>query len=137
MERGKAFFPAVILIAENEAMETKPAVQRAAVESCLASATSRRILSLCIRKAQTVKDLSRDADIPMATAYRQVKGLVDSGVLVVERSAMTADGKPYDLYRSRIRLARLEVRPDQVDVAWEINAGIGDRLVNLWDQLGR
>ncbi len=102
----------------------------------MASAAARRILSKCIRRAHPVKTLSQEASIPLASAYRQIKALVDDGLLVVERSAMTPDGKPYDLYRSRIKVARIEIRADHVEVAWEVNAAIEDRILHMWGQLG-
>ncbi len=108
----------------------------AAVEAALSSASTRRILASCIRKPLAVKEISDATTLPLASAYRQVGKLVESGVLMVERSAMTRDGKPYDLYRSRIRLARIEVGADRVDITWEANAALEDRLINLWNQLG-
>lgn len=112
-------------------------MRQEAVEAALASSATRRIISKCIRHAQTVKALSREAGIPLASTYRQVNSLVEQGILVVERSAMTPDGKPYDLYRARVRVARIEVRADHVEVSWEANAAIEDRIVHMWGQLGK
>ncbi len=116
-------------------VSTRPLTQ-AAVETALSSAAARRIVSICIRKPLAVKEISDSTALPLASAYRQVGKLVEGGVLIVERSAMTRDGKPYDLYRSRIRLGRIEVSADRVDIVWEANAALEDRLMNLWNQLG-
>ncbi len=116
-------------------VSTRP-LTHAAVESALSSASARRILATCIRQPRAVKDISDSTTLPLASAYRQVGKLVESGVLLVERSAMTPDGKPYDLYRSRIRLGRIEVSAERVDITWEANAALEDRLMNLWNQLG-
>jgi predicted ArsR family transcriptional regulator len=110
-------------------------IQEKAVANALESPATRRILSLCIDKPRPVKELSETAGLPLASAYRQVKGLLESGILVVERSAMTSDGKPFDLYRSRIRVGRLEVRANKVLVTWESNEGIEDRLASMWGHL--
>lgn len=107
----------------------------ATVEKALTNPGARRILAACIRRPQPVKALSDQAEIPLASAYRQVNALVESGMLIVERSALTRDGKPYDLYRSRIRRGRIEVAPDRVQVTWEANAAVEDRLVHLWGQI--
>lgn len=106
------------------------------VHKALTSASASRILSSCIRKPLSVKQISDATRIPLASAYRQVKGLMDDGLMVVERSAMTPDGKTYDLYRSRIRRAVLEVEQDGVHVAWEPNADVEDHLVDIWGKLG-
>lgn len=107
-----------------------------AVEEALANSAHRRILVACIRRPLPVRELSAACGLPLASAYRQVHALVEGGVLVVERSAMTPDGKPYDLYRSRVRIARLELGPDGTHVTWEPNMPVEDRVHALWDQLG-
>lgn len=105
------------------------------VEEALANPAMRRILQECIRKAKSPKDLSRDADVPMASTYRLIHQLVELGALQVERSAMTKDGKPYDLYRSRIRSGTIDWRHGRTTVTWEANAGVDERLSHLWSQL--
>ena len=117
-------------------MDKGPPLHQEIVAQALSSAASRQVLSLCIRRALAVKDISDQAHLPLASAYRQVNSLVTSGLLLVERSAMTLDGKPYDLYRSRIRRARVEVSPSGVQVEWEPNEIVGDRLVGMWNQMG-
>lgn len=116
-------------------MQARRRLEQGMVETAMASPATRAILSLCIQGPRSVKDLSAEASIPLASCYRQVRALVEDGMLVVERSAMTADGKPYDLYRSRIRLARIEVRAGKVEVTWEANAPVEDRVLHFWGQL--
>lgn len=106
------------------------------VHKALLSAPASRILSSCIRKPLSVKAISESTGIPLASAYRQVRALLDDGLLVVERSAMTPDGKTYDLYRSRIRRASLQIEPGGVHIHWEPNADVEDHLVDIWDKLG-
>lgn len=106
------------------------------VHKALLSAPASRILASCIRKARSVKEISDEAGIPLASTYRQVKALLDDGLMVVERSAMTRDGKTYDLYRSRVRRAVLEVDTEGLHVSWEPNADVEDHLVDIWGKLG-
>ena len=47
-------------------------------------------------------DLVREHGIPMTSAYRRVKELMDCGLLEVERIVLTNDGKKFDLYRSTV-----------------------------------
>ncbi len=117
-------------------MHPSVALTESRVEQALANDADRRILAACIRKPLQAKDISRNLDIPLASTYRRIKALVDSGLLTVERSAMTADGKPYDLYRSRIRSANLQLSAHGIDVSWEANAGFEDRVLSLWNQMG-
>ena len=101
----------------------------------LESAALRRIVSLCVDGPASVKELSDRGGLPLASTYRQVKSLLDGGVLVVERSAMTQEGKPIDLYRSRVRTAQLTVRAQQILLTWEPNESVEDRLASLWGHL--
>lgn len=105
------------------------------VTEALADAYARRILAATVRKAKPVKEISQDTGLPLPTTYRHVNTLMEKGLLVIERSALTEDGKRYDLYRSRIRSARLELDGNGERVAWEGNEAIEDRLSSLWDSL--
>lgn len=110
-------------------------LQDADVEQALATPAHRALLAACIRGPRSARELQSDTGLAQATLYRNLKALVDRGVLVVERSAMTADGKPYDLFRSRLRAARLVVDADGTRVEWEANAPVEERLLSLWDAL--
>jgi len=110
-------------------------LDEADVVAALADPYARRILAACVRSSLAVKDISAVAELALPTAYRQVNRLVERGLLVVERSAITKDGKRYDLYRSRIRAARLELDASGERVSWELNAPVEDRLASMWDAL--
>lgn len=97
---------------------SRPLVERA-VQRALSSPAKCRIVAACMRRPMSAKAISQVADLPLASTYRQVKALLRDGVLAIERSAMTVDGKPYDLYRSQIRSARLAITPDRVRATWE------------------
>lgn len=105
------------------------------VVAALHSETARKIMSHCIRKALSVKDLSEKTSVPLPSAYRHVNALVADGLLYVERSAMTPDGKPYDLYRSALRSCRIEMDADGVRVTWELNSSADERLQHMWRSL--
>jgi hypothetical protein len=64
-----------------------------------------------------------------------VNHLVEEGLLLVERSAITPDGKRYELYRSRLRRARVEVDAAGVRVYWEPVEEIEERLARIWTSL--
>ena len=105
------------------------------VAEALADPYARRVLAACVKAAKAVKDVSQDTGLPLPTTYRQVNRLVEAGLMVVERSALTPDGKKYDLYRSRIRSARIEMDAGGDRVSWEPNEAVEERLGNMWDSL--
>ena len=114
---------------------TKRALTPELVAEALADPYARRVLAVCVRKARAVKDVSHETGLPLPTTYRQVNKLVELGLMIVERSALTPDGKKYDLYRSRVRAARIEMDASGERVSWEPNEAVEERLAGLWDAL--
>jgi hypothetical protein len=110
-------------------------VREDTVLDALSSKPSRQILASCIRKARSARQIEETTRVPTASVYRVIKELVQDGLLIVERSAMTPDGKTYDLYRSRIRRAGLEVDAAGVHLSWDVYAPVEDRLMNMWERL--
>lgn len=112
-----------------------PHLDDAKVAAALSEDYSRRILSVCIRKPRSAKEVEQETGLPQATVYRYVHQLVEAKLLVIERSAMTPDGKRYDLFRSRLRSARLELDATGVRVIWEPTEGMEERLARVWATL--
>lgn len=105
------------------------------VAAALADGYARKVLAACVRKAKAVKDIAQDTGLPLPTAYRHVNRLVEQGLLVVERSALTPDGKRYELYRSRVRSARIELDANGERATWEPNEPVEERLATVWGTL--
>lgn len=105
------------------------------VAASLADPYARRVLAVCVKQARAVKDIAHEAGLALPTAYRHVNRLEEAGLLIVERSAMTPDGKRYDLYRSRVRSARIEMDAAGERVTWEPNQAAEERLASMWDSL--
>lgn len=105
------------------------------VVDALANAAQRNMLAACIPSPLSAKAVSQTTGVPLATVYRHVKHLEEVGLLYIERSAMTPDGKPYDLYRARVSRAVLELNASGSRVMWETEPTREDRLVGMWRQL--
>lgn len=88
---------------------------------------SRRVLAACVARAQSAHDVSTTTRIPLTTVYRLIHRLERLHVLVVERSAMTVEGRKYDLFRSRVRAVHLDVTEGGDHVSWEPNPTIETR----------
>lgn len=117
-----------------EAPKPGPLTPETVAES-LADPYARRVLAACVKQARAVKDIAQETGLPLPTAYRHVNRLEEAGLLVVERSAMTTDGKKYDLYRSRVKEARIELDGNGERVTWQTNEATEVRLANMWDSL--
>ena len=115
---------------------TKPgALRPEVVAEAIASEYDRRVLAACVKKAKAVKEISQETGLPLPSTYRHVNRLVELGVMMIERSAMTADGKRYELYRSRVRAARIEMDGNGERVSFEPNEATEERLASVWDSL--
>lgn len=105
---------------------TEPVVLEA-----LSDDSARQVIAACATDARSVKEISEVADIPLASTYRHVRSLVDSGILVRARSAISEDGKRFDLFRSRIHDASLSLTPDGIEVRWGVNDDVEERIERL------
>lgn len=112
-----------------------PVPDEAAVRAALQGEVRCRVLQACIHRARSAKQISEEACVPPVTCYRHIQALVESGLLRVERSAVTPTGKPYDLYRSTIEWAELRVDGERVRALWGERVAMQDRLFDLWNRL--
>lgn len=105
------------------------------VAAALSDEYARRVLSVCVKKAISVKEIEAGTGLPQATVYRHVTRLLEDGLLVLDRSAMTTDGKRYELYRSRVHHARIEMDGSGVRIVWEPVEEMQERLARAWQSL--
>lgn len=106
-----------------------------AILEALGDGYTRRILATMVKRPRAVKDISQETQLPLPTTYRHVNRLVEQGLVIVERSALTDDGKRFELYRSRVKAARIEMDAAGERITWELNEPVEDRLASLWDDL--
>lgn len=103
------------------------------VAAALADDPGRAILAACVMHARHAREISEVTGVPLTSCYRHIHRLESLGVLVVERSALTAAGRKYDLYRSRVRRAHMELDEEGARVRWEPNGPLEERLASLWE----
>ena len=110
--------------------ERKKALLRA-----MADEYSLKILMALIDKADSVNNISRINDIPIATAYRRVGELQEAGLLAIERGVLTDDGKRYDLYRSAVRSMQISFRSGEIEIDVIPNKDAISKLESMWMSL--
>jgi DNA-binding transcriptional ArsR family regulator len=108
---------------------------RDAILQALGDPLSRQILLLLADAPKGARELLRVVSVPQSTLYRRLGELRDMGLLDVQRSIITEDGKKMELYRSlleevviHLRGQTLEVRPRRRDLA-------ATRLADLWGEV--
>lgn len=96
---------------------------------------SRRILQHTMGTRKAAEDISKELGIPLSTTYRKINQLKKSGLLVIEKSVITKEGKVCDLYRSTIRGVRihLDLQPPSLDLAF--NEDVYDKISRVWHTL--
>lgn len=116
------------------------ALNETLVATAMTDAASRSVLMACVAHARSAKEISARTGIPLTTVYRQAHKLVSLGVLIVERSALTPDGRKYDLYRSRIEQIHLELDETGDHVTWTSDPEVENRIEwsrSSWDVRSR
>lgn len=84
-------------------MIIKDEKQKTAIANALIDEYSRKIINSTMDSSKSVMDIMREQEIPMTSAYRRIKTLLDNKLIRVEKSLVTEDGKRYYLYRSVIK----------------------------------
>lgn len=114
-----------------------PLLSKGAVARAISHEHERAIVAATVRRALSVREISEAAGLPLPTTYRHVALLAEAGLLVVERSAISEEGKRFEMYRSRLRFARIEVDENGQRVVWELNAPVEERIAQMWRSFRR
>ncbi len=93
---------------------------------------SRRILNSAIAAGKTVEEMSAEQGLPLSTCYRKVRGLLDEGLMILERMVVTQTGKRYAVYRTSILEAKISFNDGAVDIQVTPNPDVLDKLRRRW-----
>jgi len=105
------------------------------VLQALSDQYSRAILLSIIEGSKSATELSSEGDIPISTTYRRVHELQEAGLVAVERTVVTEDGKKYELYRSTIRGIKIAFGPGTVEVELVPNEDIVGKFMRMWSHM--
>lgn len=119
----------------DEAHEADHGPRADDILQALSNATSRDVLATCMASACSVREISRETATPLATTYRHVNELQDHGLLYLERSAISGEGKRFDLYRAALEEVAVEIRDGIVTVRWTLRPAAEERLRSMWREL--
>ena len=99
---------------------------------CLSDPLCRRIIDLTVNKPLSASDIAEGCNLPPSSAYRRISTLTDAGLLGVERSVITEDGKKYDLFRSTIKGVEINYRPSDITVRLIPNEDMISKFIRIW-----
>ncbi len=98
----------------------------------LADEYSMKIILKTINQAKSVEELSQSENIPISTAYRRVNEMKEVGLLTVEKTILTDEGKKYELYRSAFKTIHLDLNQGEITIDADLNEDVATRLSRLW-----
>lgn len=71
-----------------------------AILKALTDQKNRVILALTASKPLSAMEIIEKAEIPSSSAYRRISQLEEQGLIGVDRTIVTPDGKSYNLYKA-------------------------------------
>lgn len=108
---------------------------REAILHALGDPISRELLLLLNQTPRRASDLLRAGAIPPSTLYRKLGRLRKLGLVAVQRSIVTEDGKRLDLYRSLLCEVDVSLRGATLEVRAQRRNLSAERLADLWEDV--
>ena len=96
---------------------------------------TRRILLELDAEELDVHGLVLRTGLPQSSVYHKIHELQSAGLVAVARLAFTAEGRKVEVYRSRLREVRVELRRGRLRVELIPREDTADRLGRIWEQV--
>ncbi|OUJ18344.1 Transcriptional regulator containing HTH domain ArsR family [Methanonatronarchaeum thermophilum] len=103
------------------------------VVRALGSKYSVEILSEA-QEPKPVKEIVDEVGVPIATGYRRIQELEEADLIEVDGKTVSEDGGDIKLYRSRIKVAKIDF-DGGLELEFVENEKGADKLVDIWDEL--
>lgn|GEM_PF-713790 len=92
-----------------------------AIAQLLMDEYNMKILAATSYKARSARELAFMFDIPLASCYRKLRELAAAGIMKLESTELTPDGKRYKVYRSQIDYVTLVYEKGKVSMKVDIH----------------
>lgn len=76
-------------------------------------------------KPKSAIEISTESNIPISTAYRRIHYLSKAGLIQINKTITTADGKKYCLYRSNVKAVNTVFGINSINVEIIFNDDMG------------
>jgi hypothetical protein len=83
----------------------------------------------------SAQELQATNHVPQSSLYRKLRELQDLGLVAVQTTVITADGKRVDMFRSRVEEVRIEMRGGSLQVSVRHRDLSAERLRFLWGRV--
>lgn len=109
-----------------------PKDRRERLLDALGDAAARGILLMLSDHARSAQELLQANRIPQSTLYRKLHDLQQLGLVGIQRTAITSEGKRVDLYRSLLEELRVELQGTQLRIQVRFRDLSAERLKEMW-----
>ncbi|MGI0132743.1 MAG: ArsR/SmtB family transcription factor [Thermoplasmata archaeon] len=101
----------------------------------LGDAVNRRLLGFLDDAPRSVQQILAELGVPKSTVYTRLHELRELGLVAVQRTIITDDGKRTDLFRSLVESAHIDIRGGLVTLTLRTRDLAAERLRSLWSDL--
>jgi DNA-binding HxlR family transcriptional regulator len=93
---------------------------------------SREILLMLNESPRSAQEIQSTNRIPQSTLYRKLHELGEIGLVGVQRSVISSDGKRVELYRSLLDELKVEMRGARLRIDVRFRDLASERLKEMW-----
>jgi DNA-binding HxlR family transcriptional regulator len=112
-----------------------PGARKERILEALGDRWCREILRMLNEVPRSAQEILASNGIPASTLYRKLHELTDIGLIGIQRSMISSDGKRVELYRSRLDELRVEVRGAGLRIDVRLRDLAAERLKEMWRNL--
>lgn len=111
---------------------SSPTERKERILDALGDAASRGILLMLNEAPHSAQELLQTNHIPQSTLYRKIHELQELGLVGIQRTAITPEGKRVDLYRSLLSELHVDLQGTQLRIQVRFRDLAAERLKDMW-----
>jgi DNA-binding HxlR family transcriptional regulator len=110
----------------------RPPERKERILEALGDRWSREILLMLNESPRSAQEIQSTNRIPQSTLYRKLHELGEIGLVGVQRSVISPDGKRVELYRSLLDELKVEMRGARLRIDVRFRDLASERLKEMW-----
>lgn len=118
--------------APAEAPPPPPRDRKERILDALGDPAARGILLMLSDAPRSAQELLVANRIPQSTLYRKIHELQDLGLIGIQRTAITPEGKRVDLYRSLLEELKVDLQGRELRIQARFRDLSAERLKQMW-----
>ncbi len=111
---------------------SRPPDRKERILEALGDRWSREILLMLNESARSAQEIQSSNRIPQSTLYRKLHELTEIGLVGIQRSVISPDGKRVELYRSLLDELKVEMRGARLRIDVRFRDLSSERLKEMW-----